>query len=132
MQRECDVCGVTYEAKRKTSRYCSTKCRTRASRTRADGGVVASLVVPPSPRVGGLVPALTEELDAAGKLDSTLGQQALELARSIEAGRETGSGVAALSKELRAVMAEALSDVVQAADPLDELRARRDAKRDAG
>jgi hypothetical protein len=34
-----------------------------------------------------------------------------------------------LSRELRATMAEALQNTVAAGDPLDELKARRDAKR---
>jgi hypothetical protein len=45
---------------------------------------------------------------------------------------DTGGGLAALSKELRAVMAAALLNAAVAANPLDELRARRDAKRRAG
>jgi hypothetical protein len=42
---------------------------------------------------------------------------------------DTGSGTAALSKELRAVMVAAVQGAPAAADPVDELRARRDRKR---
>jgi hypothetical protein len=42
---------------------------------------------------------------------------------------DTGSAVAAVSRELRATMTAALADVPVANDPLDELRARRDRKR---
>jgi hypothetical protein len=52
---------------------------------------------------------------------------ALQLARRIEAPGESGSGMAALSKELRAVMADVVKDAATGPDPLDELRARRDA-----
>jgi hypothetical protein len=45
-------------------------------------------------------------------------------ARRIGAPFDTGSSVAAVSKELRAVMAKALEDA-HGADPLDQLRARR-------
>lgn len=33
-ERKCDVCSVTYAAKRETSKYCSARCRVRASRKR--------------------------------------------------------------------------------------------------
>ena len=33
--RDCDVCGVTYVYKRKTSRYCGNRCRVKAHRTRS-------------------------------------------------------------------------------------------------
>lgn len=38
MKRKCDVCGKEYEAKRKTSKYCSNTCRSRASRAHAFTG----------------------------------------------------------------------------------------------
>jgi hypothetical protein len=75
-----------------------------------------------------LVVATKVELEAAGRLDSVLGQQALRLAQQMS-GFETGGGMAALSRELRATMAEATRGAAVAADPLDELKARRDAKR---
>lgn len=42
---------------------------------------------------------------------------------------ETGAGLAALAKEFRASMDAATANAQQAADPIDELRARRDGKR---
>jgi hypothetical protein len=54
-----------------------------------------------------------------------LGQQAILLAGRVDALFDTGNSVAALSKELRVVMAKALDDVQVGADPLDQLRARR-------
>jgi hypothetical protein len=44
-------------------------------------------------------------------------------------GVDPGAGLAALSKELRAVMAAGVPNAAVAADPPDELKARRDAKR---
>lgn len=78
--------------------------------------------------------ATTAELEAAGKLDTMLGQQALALARRMS-GEVTG--VAALSKELSRVMAAAVANMPGAgsaavADEVDELRKRRNAKRAAG
>jgi len=57
-----------------------------------------------------------------------LGQMALLFAERM-CEFDTGSGTAALSKELRAVMAAAVQGAPAAADPVDELRARRDRKR---
>ncbi len=123
MNRECDSCGTEYEAQRKTSRYCSTRCRMRASRR--PGAPVAAEV----PDSGGLLEALRRELADVGRLDTALGQQAIALAVKLASPHDTGSAMAAVSRELRAVREEALRGAEQAADPLDELRLRRDAKR---
>ncbi len=123
MNRECDACGTEYEAQRKTSRYCSTRCRMRASR-RIEAPVAAE-----SPGSGELVEALRRELADAGRLDTALGQQALALAVKLASPFDTGSAMAAVSRELRAVREEALRGAEHVADPLDELRLRRDAKR---
>ncbi len=81
------------------------------------------------PASGGLLEALRRELAAAGRLDTALGQQALALAVKLSSPFDTGSAMAAVSRELRAVREEALRGAEQVADPLDELRLRRDAKR---
>jgi hypothetical protein len=84
MERLCDVCGAQYVAKRRTSRYCSPRCRMRARR----GSIVPTLTKlhqglaePPA----ALVEAVTVELEAAGRLNSSLGQQAILLAGRIGA-----------------------------------------------
>lgn len=76
-----------------------------------------------------MVAAVMAELVEAGRLDTVLGQQALTIAEKLGSLFDTGSSAAALSKELRALMAEAVKGAAVAADPLDELRARRAAKR---
>lgn len=85
-----------------------------------------------APEDFGLVDVTRRELEAAGVLDSVLGQQALALASRIMSPMSTGASVASLSKELRVVMVEATAGVQAVGDPLDELRARRDAKRNTG
>ena len=123
MQRICDVCGRDFEAKRRDAKTCSATCRSnkRSMSPEPDPGADAS---------NSLVKATTAELEAAGKLDTMLGQQALALARRMS-GEVTG--VAALSKELSRVMAAATAGtsagVVPVADEVDELRKRRNAKR---
>ncbi len=81
------------------------------------------------PDSGGLVEALRRELVDAGRLDTALGQQAIVLAVKLSSPFDTGSAMTAVSRELRAVREEALRGAEQAADLLDELRLRRDAKR---
>ncbi len=123
MNRECDACGTEYEAQRKTSRYCSTRCRMRASR-RPEAPVAAEM-----PESGGLLEALRRELVEAGRLETALGQQAMALAVKLGSPSDTGSAMAAVSRELRAVREEALRGAGQDASPLsrarDELAARR-------
>jgi hypothetical protein len=113
MQRRCDSCGKPYEAKRATSRFCGPNCRVRASR-----GVLAPPVVADEPLTvlpggaspsSGLREATERRLVDAGCLDTWQGQAALDLARRIEgSAADTGSAYAALQRELRAAMAEAL------------------------
>lgn len=124
MQRTCDVCGRDFEAKRKDAKTCSATCRSNKR----------NLSAPPDPgEVGSnsLVKATTAELEAAGKVDTMLGQLAISLA-----GRMSGTttGLAALSKELRSVIDAALGvkttgSPAAVVDVVDEVRARRDAKR---
>lgn len=125
MKATCAGCGLDFEAKRSTAQYCSSTCRSRGNRKKP---AEATALEPSS----SLVDATRAELVAAGRLDSMLGQQALVLAGRIGSPFDTGAGMAALSKELRALMLEATKGAAVAADPLDELRARRDRIRSAG
>lgn len=128
MQRSCAVCGDTFEAKRPQAKYCGERCRKRAQR----GGIAAKQQdSPPAPTrpTSGLVDAVRVELEAAGRLDSVSGQHAIELANRIVDAPGMNTGVAALSKQLQAVLGEALRASTKQANPLDELKARRDRKR---
>src|ERR1044072_6203140 len=114
MTRACDVCGKSYEAQRASSRYCSSSCRAR----KAQGATVREMRPPAeSASESGVVAATRRELEAAGRLDSALGQAALVLARRVESDRDTGSAAAALVKEWRATKAEALKGVPGASAP---------------
>lgn len=124
MQRACDSCGERYEAKRPSSRFCTPRCRKRHQRNPGpDSGPVAVPAVPFGDSA--LVTATKAELLAAGKLDTVLGQQAVRLAERMCGLMDTGSAIASLSRELRAVMAEALADAPKAGDAMDELARRR-------
>jgi hypothetical protein len=124
MERNCDRCGNAYEAQRPTSKYCGSTCRARASRLPATAD-------PPdahdSPLVaaGPVEAACRAELLAAHRIDAAAGRAALALAARIDAGNETGAGLASLSKEFRAALTQALLNAKKAPDALDQLRARR-------
>lgn len=138
MKRCCEVCGETFEAKRKTARFCSDRCRMRAHRRPAETEQTPP-VTPPvaSPDRGGLqndaaslAQAAQTELQAAGRETTAVGQAVLALARRIDANTsETGSSLAAMVREFRAAHADALKGAGETGDPVDELKARRDRKR---
>jgi len=132
VQRMCASCGRPYGAKRASSRFCGPTCRQRASRASAAG-------IPPRAATSGdraaspsdLERVVARELEAVGRLDTAIGQLAMELAYRVASPHETGAAVASLARELGATMTKALGGVAPVADPLDEIRARRDRKRRA-
>ena len=137
MERSCDLCGTAYTPQRATSKYCGTTCRTRATRARQSGRPILtkfpSPAAPrslPDPDEDGLVASTRRQLEQAGRLDTIAGQTALLLAQRLAEARsmDTGSSLAAVSKELRSVVAEALAGVAVEDDPVDELRRRRELK----
>ncbi|AYQ98227.1 hypothetical protein SEA_CHEWBACCA_1 [Mycobacterium phage Chewbacca] len=134
MRRDCAVCGQAFEAKRPQAKYCGDTCRKRAQR----GGIAQQKhqQAPPvssAAPASGLIETVQAALEEAGRLNTIAGQHALELARRIVHAPGMNTGVAALSKQLQAVLAEALAgSTAVAADPVDELKARRDAKRRKG
>ena len=71
----------------------------------------------------GLAAAVLAELEAAGRVDTAGGQSALTLARRIEDGRDTGSAIASLNREMRATLAEAVKG---AKVPLSSIESYRD------
>ncbi len=133
MNRECDVCGVEYEAQRGSSRYCSTRCRMRASRTGLAGEKVEREPTPAEDLPVGVAAATEAELRAVGRLETAKGQAALLLARRLEtATADTGSAVASLARQWQSALEAALAHAGQEASALsrarDELAARRAAR----
>lgn len=134
MTRNCDFCGRSYQAIRETSKFCQPKCRVYNANAKKNPKA-------PKPQPSrepvlesgdvSLVEVTRVTLEEADRLNTVAGQQALRIAQAMS-GRETGAGIAALSKALSTVMSEALEDVPAMADSLDELKARREARRHAG
>ncbi|WP_280371141.1 hypothetical protein [Nocardia wallacei] len=135
--RICDHCAGRIPAGRsRIAKYCSAKCQQAAAKQRRQQGGRPALEAvaapaadaPPEakPSTDPLVGMVRQELMAAGRLETTLGQQALALAERMRGAG--GSALAALSKELRTVMSEATRGASAAKDPIDELRLRRDRK----
>jgi endogenous inhibitor of DNA gyrase (YacG/DUF329 family) len=132
MQRNCNECGTEYRAVRATSKFCSTRCRTRQTRKRQAG----EPVIPAVPRIAPALPtaetgALTDATRAElGPIaDTADGILLLTLAARIDAVPETSPALATLSKEFAARKADTMGLVSRVADPMDELKARRDRRR---
>ena len=129
----CDACGLPLVGKRESARYCSANCRTKASQRRARGvpelKPAPGAVILPPPAVT-VRDATMAELAAAGREGSVLGVAALALAERIDARADTAAGLAAAVKQLQSTMGEALRGA-EAGDILDELSARREARRGA-
>lgn len=122
MTRSCDECGKPYEARRSTSRFCSSSCRVRAH---GDRPRVVS--VPTASLPGNAVAVARAQLEEAGRLDTPEGVAALALGALLDAGVQ--SGAASIAREYRAAMADALGDVALKSHPADELLARRNRRR---
>lgn len=117
MQRRCGRCGTTFTAKTSRAMYCSAACRVANSRDRNKSAaepkrkrkarekpVEKSVVEPPPGRAGSLVESVRRRV--RGSTSDPLAQIAIALAQRIEdSDKDSGSGVAALSRELRSTLA---------------------------
>lgn len=135
MQVQCHNCGQPFEAKRSHAKWCSAACRKQTQR--APGASVTELrPIRPAENpdgapadVGPVFAATWKKLEDADRLHEPEGVAALALAHRLDnGGRDTGSALASVARELRATLADALKGAGVAADPLDQLRARREAK----
>lgn len=120
MTVECAACGNDFEAKRKTAKFCSAACQKRGRRreqSAADGPLVDA----------GFVDATVAELVRVGKRDTVMGHQVVVIAERMVSPFSTGSEVASLSKEHSRLMGLLTRGAAQA-DPVDEVKERRDRK----
>jgi hypothetical protein len=127
----CASCGKTLKSANPRARYCNSGCRANATRKRAQALPALHTAPEPVEVSHAVAEATLAELSAAGRESTALGTAALALAARIDVGADTGSALASAVKQLGATMAEALQGVRGSTSLLDELRARRDAKRGA-
>lgn len=141
----CEVCEDTFEAASPRAKVCGSTCRSRKRRKAKATPPAVSVEQGDEgsrrPKPSGLEASVTRELTAAGVLETVEGQLAVQLARQMSAAGATG--ISGLSKEFRAVRAEALAQAKtpaagQGAAPADEpedevekARRRRDEAREA-
>jgi hypothetical protein len=129
VKRSCGHCGVKFVPVRSTQKFCSPRCRVATHRAAAVKtptvpGKATPLAASHS-KDGQLERSTRAELEAGERVDTMLGQAALALAREIDAGRNSGSVVGGLVRELRNTMAAALVGAGKKDDPVDEFTSRR-------
>jgi hypothetical protein len=124
MTKTCP-CGKPFTASRSDARFCSSACRSAAHR---GGLVVVSAADADAPDTA-LVAVVRADLEAAGCLDTPLGQAALELALAM-GPRCPAAAMARLAKQLEATLAAAKHRTkISAPQALrDELARRRAAE----
>lgn len=113
----CAVCQTPLVG-RAHARFCSDRCRKRASRASANPDNIADN----SDSSGAVYAATLRDLQAAGRVDSVAGAYCLAMAQRIDRGKDTGSALAAVCRQLQDSMdllAQHVPDIV------DELRAQR-------
>ncbi len=135
--KSCARDGCSNVAKSEWASYCAdpecgrVRARLRKSAQRSPAKVEEfSLPAVEDRPAGGVFAATLTALIDACRVHSPAGQNALALATRIDGGAtDTGSSIAALSKQHLAAMAEALKDTAeQKSDSVDELRRRREAR----
>lgn len=131
-RRTCANCGADFAARSTRARYCGDRCRSKARYRRISGAPVADLYGLPIPSESSdLADAVATELQAAGRAHTVAGVAALTIARRIDACPESSAGLATLTRELRACMAEALADAFIGSSLLDDLAEQRRQRRES-
>jgi hypothetical protein len=120
----CEQCGETFEAARSSRKYCGDRCRQQGRRRATEEEAEAT-----EPRLPLIVEMTISELEQLGKTHTVLGAQALTLATRMTSMKDTGSAIAALSRELDRVMLRLRSGAKGEEDEVASARRRRDEKR---
>lgn len=120
--RSCEACGGSLEGTHPSRRFCDDKCRKRGARGAKVTELHGADGTPPATVYG----ATLATLQTADRADTPAGAAALVIARKLDAGGDTGSAVAALTRELRAAVAEAVANATVAGDQIDEIARKRE------
>ena len=101
MQRACDLCGVEYEAKRKTSRFCNVPGSTCRARW-AKGERPESPTPEDAPRMDStdVASRVERELAALNVADRYEAGIVVGIARQLDSGLVQGTAYVSLSKEV--------------------------------
>jgi hypothetical protein len=118
MSKLCGACGRELPTRQR--KWCDETCRKRGQRAGVAGSVSEMPVKP-----GRVEKATRSQLEAADRLDTPAGASALVLAAKLDRGGDTGSAIAALVRELRSALVDALEDVTSSMDPVDRLQQQR-------
>lgn len=137
--KTCKREGCRRKTKSDRAQYCDDpgcgRARARARRqesNRKQGADAADASDGERP-AGGVFSATLTALTDAGRVATPAGQNALALASRIDHGAEdSGSSIAALSKQHLAALDEALKDLASAGDPVDEFTRRRRSRTASG
>lgn len=110
--RTCEVCGVEFEGTSR-ARFCGGTCRKRNH----DRGQ--------TPGTPGLSEQVRRELERLGRMDSLEGAQALQVAERMESPTESGSAVAALSRDLSRLIQAVRASSAPVEDEVGSARRKR-------
>lgn len=127
MNAECALCGAVFATKSPRAKWCSEACRKRHDRAEARAQRFGQ---PPALVSGAVTAATVAELEAACQLDTPLGVTAVLLARRIDGSTlaDSAASLIAMVRELARELELIRKERTVPHDPVDELRARRDAK----
>lgn len=124
VRKQCKKCGHKYWHDSASTRiYCFQCSPSRVTPYEPEN---AGNLSPARP--GKMVGLTTEKLRNAGREGSPEADVALWLAENMDAGGHNGSQVAALAGKYMEAMKKAMAGAKESADPVDELRARREAR----
>jgi hypothetical protein len=140
LQRQCEQCGDPFETKSARARFCGPTCRSRAHRGKppalsavpATAGTDtakrtttgAAPAAPEPPVYELLADQVKQSLQDANALATIAGRSAVRVAEQIDKGRDSGSAVVSLTRELQRLRAEAIVEAAPAnPDAADKIAA---------
>lgn len=129
----CARCGKPFTAVRSDAKYCSSTCRSAKFRGAPDPDLPPT--VPDVATVGDIVPDLVAtaraELEAAGVLNTTAAQAALTLARLATNPNVTDGPRVTAARQVAGAVRDAIAAGAKSGSRMDEIKAKREAKRRA-